>query len=663
MTARRLLLVTWLALGLGACGARVDAGPTAPRTPSRWTPDAVAAVPPPRWPVASVVLVRDGNGELVVWQALHDDDALAPPPDQPWLLAPAEPLTDANAADFLVPVIDQGIQRVALPDQVFTSGLAIGLGHANLVELALPRATIDGASAAVWPRLTLEQLELSAATLVPGVLAKIIDASPRLRGLTVTDTPLDAAAIDEIVALPALVALGASGTGVTDLQAARMVEHVGLEIVALARTGAGLQAAAMLGTSSLRELHLDDTKLDDAAAAKLAALAPTLERFTASRTRVGDRGLAWLPKATLLRQLEVADTAITDKLVRQLRLPALQEVDLGGRPITAATWIGLLGSAPDLAVAVLGPNARVDDNVAAAVLAHPHLTVLGLGDTSVTSAGLVGLAGTPLLRELDLHGTAVDRLDALSGLGALEVLSLRRTGITSLDVQALLGLRLLASLDVGETMVAESALLSLATLPALRALYADDTDVTAPVITALAGAPALQILTIDGTLVDDAALAPLRARDVRELSIASTNITDGIAPLLSAWPRLRVLSLAGTGVTDAVLPSIAALAALHTLNLSATAVRDVAPLAALPNLATLGLARTQITDTTLATLTPLPLRVVSLARTKLTAAAITTLATWSALREVDLSGVDLGTPRVAQRALAPLDARGVHVER
>ena len=238
MAARRLVIGTWLATVVGACGARPGAGPERPTEPSRRSPDRPEPTAHPTWLVPSVVLVRDGSGELVPWQALRGDDVLAPPPDRPWLLAPAEPLTDANAADFLVPVIDQHIERVALPDQVFTSGLAIGLGHANLVELALPRATIDGASAAVWPRLTLEQLELSAATLVPGVLAKIVDASPRLRGLTVTDTPLDAAAIDEIVALPALIALGASGTGVTDLQAARMVEHVGLEIVALARTGA-----------------------------------------------------------------------------------------------------------------------------------------------------------------------------------------------------------------------------------------------------------------------------------------------------------------------------------------------------------------------------------------------------------------------------------------
>lgn len=630
-----------------------------------WHPDVDDPPPPPRWSVASVVLVRDADGELVAWQALAGEAVLVPPTDRPWLLAPAAPLAPAEVEAFVATAQQVAPPGLALPGQVMTAALVEALDRVeSVVELALPRVTFTAGALAAWRGpLPFEQLDLRDAQVPAGGVATLVDACPRLRALTLTDTPLDDAAIAAIGAAPQLEALGASGTGLSDAQAAQLVDCSRAEIIALARTGAGALTAGVLGRWPRRELHLDDTPLDDGAAAQLASLAPTLERFTASRTRVGDRGLAWLPKATGLRQLELADTAISDALVRRLALPALQEIDLGGRPVTAATWLGLLAGAPDLTVAVLGPNRRVDDAVAAAALAHPGLTVLGLGDTSVTSAGLVGLAGTPMLRELDLHGTAVRALDALVGAVALETLSLRRTEITDLDVAPLATLRGLASVDVGETALTAPALRTLAALPALRALYADGTEVTAPVLAALGAAPALEVVVIDGALVDEAALAPLQARDLHELSLGATAVGDGVAALLPAWPRLRVLSLAGTRVTDAVLPAIIALPALHTLNLSATAVQAIAPLAGLPRLAVLGLARTPITDAALASLGTPAVHQVSLARTRLTAAAVATLATWPALREVDLTGVDLGKPRVAQRALAPLDARGVHVER
>lgn len=627
--------------------------------------------PRPTWSVPAVVLVRDGAGELVVWQRVSGDMPLVPPAQGAWLLAPAAPLArDHEIAAFLANARDPALTEVpvhalAFPDQVVTAALARLLGElADLTELALPRATIDleVAQQLAGP-LALEALDLSHASLAPGAAAHLIAACPRLRALTVTDVPLDAPAIAAIAALPELVALGASGTGLRDVDAAKLVERVALEVVALARTKAGRLTARALAGTAVRELHLDDTPLGDADAATLAVRAPALTHLTLSRTRVGDKGLAWLPTATSLRQLELADTNVSDRLVRSLNLPALAEVDLGGRPIEARTWIGLAAAATALRVVVAGPNRRVDDAVVAALATHAELRVLGLGETSVTSAGLPALAATPALIELDLHGTAVHDVTALGTLAKLEVLSLRRTEISDLHLPPIASWPALHTLDVGGTALSERALIAIASAPRLARLYADQTEVTAAAIAALAAAPDLRVLHVDGAWIGAPELAPLASRDLRELSLASTAVGDTLAPLLASWPNLELLSVAGTGVTDGLLPAIATQRRLHTLDLSATYAQRVEPLATLPSLRTLGLARTKVDDAGLRALAAAPVEVVSLANTGLGPSALPILEGWPALREVDLTGVALGRSKDAARLLAPLDARGVVITR
>ncbi|MBL9205017.1 MAG: hypothetical protein JNN01_08020 [Opitutaceae bacterium] len=118
----------------------------------------------------------------------------------------------------------------------------------------------------------------------------------------------------------------------------------------------------------------------------------------------------------------------------------------------------------------LAANARLrrsafgDRELAALSSVAGALAWLDLGETSVTDAGLAGLARMKQLRRLQLDHTAVTGagLVHLSGLPRLESLNLVGTSLTDADLRLLAKLPRLRTLYVWNTMVSDEALSELA---------------------------------------------------------------------------------------------------------------------------------------------------------------------------------------------------------
>ena len=145
------------------------------------------------------------------------------------------------------------------------------------------------------------------------------------------------------------------------------------------------------------------------------------------------------------------------------------------------------------------------------------------------------------LNRLDLWGTRVSDISALSGLTALEYLDLRGTQVS--DISALSGLTGLATLYLTGTPVSDiSALSGLTALTELSLTGAQVSD-----ISALSGLTALSSLDLSGTQVSDiSALSGLTA--LSSFNLSGTPVSD--ISVLSGLEDLKHLDLSGTQVSD-----------------------------------------------------------------------------------------------------------------
>jgi len=167
------------------------------------------------------------------------------------------------------------------------------------------------------------------------------------------------------------------------------------------------------------------------------------------------------------------------------------------------------------------------------------------------------------LSGLDLWGTRVSDISALSGLTALEYLDLRGTQVS--DISALSGLTGLATLNLSGTQVSD--------------------------ISALSGLTALTDLDLTGTPVSEiSALSGLTA--LSSLNLSDTPVSDISA--LSGLTALSSLDLSGTPVSD--ISALSGLTALSSFNLSGTPVSDISVLSGLKGLKHLDLSGTQVSD-------------------------------------------------------------------
>jgi len=185
--------------------------------------------------------------------------------------------------------------------------------------------------------------------------------------------------------------------------------------------------------------------------------------------------------------------------------------------------------------------ARAQDAIATARTSGASDLTLSGDDFSDLAVLPPDIGSLTALSSLDLWGTPVSDISALSGLTALSRLILRGTPVS--DISALSGLTALSGLNLMGTQVSDISALS--GLTALSRLYLWGTQVSD--ISALSGLTALSSLYLSGTPVSDiSALSGLTA--LSSLYLSGTQVSDISA--LSGLTALRVLDLTGTQVSD-----------------------------------------------------------------------------------------------------------------
>lgn len=246
-------------------------------------------------------------------------------------------------------------------------------------------------------------------------------------------------------------------------------------------------------------------------------------------------------------------------------------------------------------------GSRLSDGALGEATKLTQLARLDLADTPVTDTGLEHLAGATGLTHLSLRGTRVtdDGLRHLAGLTNLTYLDLRRTGVTDAGLAHLAGLTGLTHIDLREVKLTGRGVSHLAALPALSELDLDTPQVTDEVTAALGAAGKLH------TLYAQSRRRPARDTDIHEMWLSHTPISDAAVKHLVALPNLTWLDLGGTRVTDSGMEALAGHAKLESLAVSGTEVTDagIMSLISSNSLKYLYLSDEQVTDELLASLT------------------------------------------------------------
>jgi hypothetical protein len=248
---------------------------------------------------------------------------------------------------------------------------------------------------------------------------------PRLARLALLHEALDDAAVEHLIALPALRVLSLTESKLTDAGLARLLE-----------------------AKSLTHLLLHSSEsITDRGLASLAAQSE-LECLTLIRiARLTDEGLRGLAGLSSLNSLGLTADNLTDDGLRHLEdLPALRHLELG-IPVT------------DAGLRHLGGLSLLEG--------------LSLNHTSIEGPGLRHLTGLRNLRRIELNGTKVGDRDMvhLAAIGSLIELSLASTAISDAGLERLASLAGLESLDLSNCDgVTDAGLESLASLPALKRL-------------------------------------------------------------------------------------------------------------------------------------------------------------------------------------------------
>ncbi len=251
----------------------------------------------------------------------------------------------------------------------------------------------------------------------------------------------------------------------------------------------------------LKGLWIDDCSIDDAGFALLKNV-PALEDLNLGGTPITSAGLLHLTTLPHLKTLRLAQTKIMDADLDLLKkLPGLEALELYGTSITDA-GVARLKHCPRLRNVVLGSTPISD-----AALRHlkelPELTDLALLYASITDEGLAHLKDCPTLMRLNLgHTKVTDRgLAHLKNLKMLTHLWVERTGVTDVGLEAIQGFSELRHLNISHSKVSDAGLRHLKTFAKLQNLDLRDTQVTrAAALNFQAGLPGCRIEHSTGAL-------------------------------------------------------------------------------------------------------------------------------------------------------------------
>jgi len=455
------------------------------------------------------------------------------------------------------------------------------------LSLSLPAAgggLTDEMVARIEAARGLTHLALSAARLSDAGLARILDAHPGIRHLSIRGAPAVPAALFgrplEVLSLNKCDAVGAA--------ALRRLITPGLRELYVFNCD-GLRGKAMAGAlrggAALERVRLLNQRVGRSVFEALAAL-PALEQLDVvvgpkGRKENTPKGLfTALSGSARLRRLRPDRPLGADEAAALAGAPSLEQIwlpiagpgdvsaaaPLGGARLTVsfsapAVTDALLGALPQHLPGIesldLAPGAyasrglrfgRVGLEAVRQLARLEHLSASG--SFSLKNADVAPLAGHPLLVDLDLGGCSKltsGVVGTVTSLPALRRLSLRGCKLSNASLKKL-GRLSLERLAVGDARkIGDAGLVGLAANTRLQALqmghYID--DVGDPGLEALSRLPALEELYIDLGTVGQAGVAALgEMRSLRTLHISSkTAISDSWLETLGGLPRLETLSV------------------------------------------------------------------------------------------------------------------------
>lgn len=337
----------------------------------------------------------------------------------------------------------------------------------------------------------------------------------------------------------------------------------------------------------LKEVLLTGPDVNNESMRVLATL-PGLEVLDATRSAVGDPGLAYFETHKKLRKIVLFRCDVTDAGFDSLaKMPVLAEIDCGQTRISDAGLEKLRGkktithldfsdcnqiSSKGLEVVgtfeglklirVWGPNIKDDG------LQHlknlKQLRLVGLNDTAVTSAGLEVFKDKKELRELHLARCTQVRDDGVAFLAActkMQRLYLRDTGISGAALQHLVNMKDLRSLDLSECASPgpdDASLAHLSGLTNLEELVLWRTTVTDAGIQHLAPLKKMKKLNLDKTKIKDGAMDIVAGfSDLEWLHIGSNfPISDDGLKKLFKNSKLKYINVTFDSFSDEVLEEL-----------------------------------------------------------------------------------------------------------
>jgi hypothetical protein len=415
-------------------------------------------------------------------------------------------------------------------------------------------------------------------------------------GLSLRDQPV-AAMLHEVRELPELAALVVDDTDVDGATLAALDLH-------------------------LTRLYAARTGLDDAAVAAIAAHQPALEVVGFEDCPIGDPGARTLAQLGGLRAVDLDGTSISDDGGAALgALASLRIVDLGHTKVGVRT-AAALAKLPIEELFVDGTQmGRALGELAPLAPTLVRFDASSVVDHAPTDRDVAWLAVAPNLVEVGLDGAIVHDplVRTIVAKPGLRQIRLAGAPITLPTIQLLAAHPNLDEVDLARTVIDDATVAKLLAIASLRVLRLDATD------------------------IDDAALAAPGLPALRELYLSRTRITDAGLALLDALPELTSLGLGGDATLGApTVARIAKLRHLRTLVIDQVG-GDLHPLSALHELERLYVEQTSADDALVAAL-PDQLRVLHLAGTRVTDAALPSLRAMHGLEELTLgaTAIDVG---------------------
>ena len=449
-------------------------------------------------------------------------------------IEPAKPSAEETAKMQLVAEAEAGKKLQAL-------GAAVQLddkGQVVLVNLLNHPRCDDAALEAIKSLPHLVGLDLRGTKITDAGMVAVGEATS-LEELYLGDTSITDKGLEPLLRLGSLKVLNLVNTKITDAGLTKLIGQLKqlttLNLFKTSVTDAGLKS--LKGLEELEVLVLPRSATDESMA--VAAERPKLRVLWAIEAQVTDAGMSKFAGHSVLRELDVSQTAVT--------LDGVLTFGQQRREVAIASPKGIWAAD----VLTLNPSATEED---LAVLAkHSQLTAIVLQATQVPDKALEPLRGLSQLNSISLPPTTTDAaLDMLRGLSKLTNLTLAGAAITNEGAKKLEPHTGLKTLSMMRTRLTDPATDSLGKLTELNSLWLDQTGVGDAGLKSLKTLTKLELLSLRETPVSDEGLSALSGlSNLKHLSLAWTRVTGTGLGALKGLKHLEQLDLSGTQVSAA----------------------------------------------------------------------------------------------------------------